>query len=172
MLSNSECLLTWQPLGLAWEDSWTSETALGLCVPPNHFKNLIHRPEFMFSHGKLSKLPNGYLTKTKGLHRLNQVFNHMSACVFRLSFTDKDFTENKKHNCTNVKDHNIFRRRKSCNSMEDYSLSFSVLLISLRITDPDQVRSPGFRFSSQPMPCKEYNYGAEIHALGTRCYNI
>lgn len=40
-----------------------------------------------------------------------------------LSFVDKDFKENKNHNCPNVEHHSIFRRRKSCNSTEDYSSS-------------------------------------------------
>lgn len=40
-----------------------------------------------------------------------------------LSFVDKDFKENKTHNCPDVEDHSVFRRRKSCNSMEEYSSS-------------------------------------------------
>jgi len=40
-----------------------------------------------------------------------------------LSFADKDFKENKKNSYPNIKDHSIFRRRKSCSSMEDYSSS-------------------------------------------------
>lgn len=48
----------------------------------------------------------------------------------------------------------------------------SVQLISLRKTDPDRARSPGFCCSSQPTPRKECNYGVEIHAVVTKSLNI
>lgn len=72
----------------------------------------------MFSHCKLSKLPNGYLTETKGLHKLNKylITGVFAYFAMSLSFADKDFKGNKHHNCSNVKDHGIFRRRKRCHS--------------------------------------------------------